>query len=75
MLYPMLGLSGLFVPLDSLPPLWRASRGLLPVGYAVSLMKGAWRGMPWSTLTIDVAMLALVFVVCVALSSRIFRWE
>ena len=73
--YPMLVLSGLFFPIDSLPPLWRAIARVLPVGYAVSLMKGAWRGLPWSTLTIDVAMLALVFVVCVALSSRIFRWE
>lgn len=73
--YPMLALSGLFFPIESLPPLVRAIARVLPVSHAVSLMKGAWRGMSWSTLTIDVAMLALVFVVCIALSSRIFRWE
>ena len=73
--YPMLVLSGLFFPIDSLPPLVRAIARLLPVGYAVSLMKGAWRGVPWSALTFDAAMLALLFVACIALSSRIFRWE
>jgi ABC-2 type transport system permease protein len=73
--YPMLVLSGLFFPIDSLPQPLRAVTRLLPVGYAVSLMKGTWHGLSWSTLTIDVGMLALVFVVCISLSSRIFRWE
>jgi hypothetical protein len=36
-------------------------------------MEGIWAGSGWS-LT-DVASLIAVFVVCTALSSRVFRWE
>ena len=39
-LYPMIGLSGLFVPLASLPPLLRFVARLLPLTYAVSLLNG-----------------------------------
>src|ERR1700692_2486501 len=39
-LYPMLGLCGLFVPLESLPPALRAAAHLLPLTYAVSLLQG-----------------------------------
>ena len=73
--YPMLILSGLFFPLDSLPPLLQTVARVLPVTHAVALMKGAWEGLPWAALAGDAAMLALVLAVCVALSTRIFRWE
>jgi len=73
--YPMLILSGLFFPIDSLPPLARSLARLLPVSHAVSLMKGAWQGHRWQALAGDAGMLALVLIVCVALSARVFRWE
>jgi ABC-2 type transport system permease protein len=74
-LYPMLGLSGLFTPLASLPPALQAVARLLPLTYAVSLLKGIWRGEGWIDHAADVAALALVFVVCTAVSAKVFRWE
>jgi ABC-2 type transport system permease protein len=74
-LYPMLGLSGLFVPLDSLPPMLRAVAWALPPTYAVSLLRGIWRGEGWSGHVDDVAVLALMFLVCTAVSTKVFRWE
>jgi ABC-2 type transport system permease protein len=74
-LYPMLGLSGLFVPLGSLPPLLRTIARVLPPTYAVSLLRGIWHGESWSSHVGDVAVLALMFVVCTAVSTRVFRWE
>jgi ABC-2 type transport system permease protein len=74
-LYPMLGLSGLFVPIESLPPLLRALARVLPLTYAVSLLKGIWRGEGWSAHLGDVAVLAVTFLVLMAASSRVFRWE
>ena len=75
LLYPMVALSGLFVPVGSLPwPLQMVSR-VLPVTYAVSLLRGIWKGEPWSAHAGDVAALVLVFVLCTALSARVFRWE
>jgi ABC-2 type transport system permease protein len=74
-LYPMIGLSGLFVPIDALPPPLQIASKLMPTTYAVSLLKGMWRGDPWAAHAVDIAGLLVVFGVCVAISSRVFRWE
>ncbi|MEO8520243.1 MAG: ABC transporter permease [Acidobacteriota bacterium] len=74
-LYPMLGLSGLFLPVAAMPPVLQAVARVLPLTYAVSLLRGIWRGDGWLAHTGDLAGLALIFVVCTAVSSRIFRWE
>jgi ABC-2 type transport system permease protein len=74
-IYPMLGLSGLFVPVDALPPLLQAVARALPSTYAVSLLRGIWRGEGWAAHGGDVLMLALLFVVFIAISARVFRWE
>jgi len=74
-LYPMIGFSGLFVPVESLPPVLHAVARALPLTYAVSLLQGIWIGDPWSAHLGDIAALVLVFVVCTALSAKVFRWE
>jgi ABC-2 type transport system permease protein len=74
-LYPMIAVSGLFVPVESLPPALRAVARVVPLSYAVSLLEGIWRGDAWSAHIGDVAALAVVFVVCTALSAKVFRWE
>ena len=73
--YPMIGLSGLFVPIDSLRPALRTVARVLPLSHSASLLQGIWTGDPWSAHLGDVASLAAVFVVCIAVSSRVFRWE
>ena len=74
-IYPMLGLSGLFMPIGSLPPALQVVARALPFTYAVSLLRGIWHGEGWSTHVADVGMLTLMFVACVAVSARVFRWE
>jgi ABC-2 type transport system permease protein len=74
-LYPMLGLSGLFVPVDQMPPRVAAVTRALPMTYAVSLLRAIWNGEPWRTHLGDVAVLVLFFGVMTAISSRVFRWE
>jgi ABC-2 type transport system permease protein len=74
-LYPMLGLSGLFVPIESLPPLLQTISRALPLTYAVSLLRGIWQGEGWLAHGGDVAVLAVMFLVFTAVSSRVFRWE
>jgi ABC-2 type transport system permease protein len=74
-LYPMIGISGLFVPLAMMPSGLRAVARVMPVTYAVSLLEGIWEGQRWSAHLVDVAALVLVFAVCVAVSSKVFRWE
>ena len=74
-LYPMLGLSGLFFPVASLPPRLQVIARALPLTYAVSLLQGIWKGDAWAAHLGDLAALAIVCVVCTALSAKVFRWE
>src|ERR1035438_1147484 len=74
-LYPMIAVSGLFFPVESLPPVLHAVARVLPLTYAVPLLQGIWNGDPWLAHLGDVAGLVLVFVVCTALSAKMFRWE
>ena len=74
-IYPMLGLSGLFVPLDRLPPTAEAVARVLPFTYAVSLLRGIWRGDGWFAHTPDVAGLLIILVLSLAISARWFRWQ
>jgi ABC-2 type transport system permease protein len=74
-LYPMIAVSGLFVPLESLQPALHAVARVVPLTYTVSLLEGIWKGDAWTAHVGDVAALAVVFVLCTALSTKVFRWE
>jgi ABC-2 type transport system permease protein len=74
-LYPMIAVSGLFAPVESLPPSLHAVARVAPLTYAVSLLEGIWKGDAWWAHVGDVAALAVVFIVCTALSAKVFRWE
>lgn len=74
-MYPMLTVSGLFLPVAALPPVLRAVARVLPLTYAVSLLEGIWSGDAWSAHLGDIVALVVAFVVCIALSAKVFRWE
>jgi len=74
-LYPMVGLSGLFVPVSALPPALQMLARALPMTYAVSLLQGIWKGEAWSAHLTDLVALAVVCVVGIGLSAKLFRWE
>ncbi len=74
-LYSMLPFSGLFTPVDALPAPLQTLSAVLPLTYAVSLLSGIWNGNPWSAHRGDLAALVVVFAVCTAIASRVFRWE
>ena len=74
-LYPMVALSGLFFPVEKLPGYLRVIANLLPTTHAVTLMQGVWDGSGWSAHLGDVAALVVIAAVCVAVSTRVFRWE
>lgn len=74
-LYPMIGISGLFKSVEELPGLLQVAARLTPASYAVSLMRGAWHGDSWLDHGADFAGLAIIFAVCTMLAVRWFRWE
>ena len=71
----MVAVSGLFVAVESLPRKLQIVARSLPLTYAVSLLEGIWRGDAWSAHVWDLVALAISFVVCTALSAKVFRWE
>jgi ABC-2 type transport system permease protein len=73
--YPLLGVSGLFYPIERLPPALQMLSKVSPLTYAVSLLDGIWKNESWLAHGTDVAALVLTFAVCTAVSSKIFRWE
>jgi ABC-2 type transport system permease protein len=74
-LYPMIAISGLFIPIEALPPALRVLARLCPLTYAVSLLRGVLRGDSWAAHVPDALALVVVFAVSMALATRVFRWE
>jgi ABC-2 type transport system permease protein len=74
-LYPMIGFSGLFFPIRVLPPALYFVARLLPLTYAVNLLRGIWNNEGWLVHMGDVAALVAIFLVFTAISGRVFRWE
>jgi len=73
--YPMLVVSGMFVPLSSMPQPLAVLGNVLPMSHAVALLRGAWVGVSWLELLPHLGALALTIVICLALTTRVFRWE
>ena len=74
-LYPMIGISGLFVPLERMPGPLQLLAHLSPATYAVSLMRGAWHHEGWLAHGPDLLGLAVISAVSTAIAVRLFRWE
>ena len=74
-MYPMMAVSGLFGPVESLPLPAQVVAKVLPLTYAVSLLEGIWKGDTWWAHARDLIALAVAFIVCTALSAKVFRWE
>jgi ABC-2 type transport system permease protein len=75
LLYPMVAISGLFFPLDRMPIAVRVIANGLPTTHAVALMQGVWDGSGWGAHLGHAAALVAIAAACLALSSRVFRWE
>ena len=73
--YPMVAMSGLFFPVEVLPAPAAALARVLPLTAGASLLNGIWKGESWLVHGSDVVVLAATFVLCTALSSRVFRWD
>jgi len=75
LLYPLIGVSGLFIPFHNLPGVLQAIGALSPLTYAVSLLRGILLGDSWMAHAGDLAALAAIVAASAAISSRVFRWE
>jgi ABC-2 type transport system permease protein len=74
-IYPLIGMSGIFFPVEALPSALQAFARSMPFMYAVSLMRDVWHGEGWSAHGTDVAAMTVMFAVFTAVSAKVFRWE
>ncbi|MFZ5858650.1 MAG: ABC transporter permease [Chloroflexota bacterium] len=75
LLYPMIYLSGASFPRELLPETIRKISAFLPLTYVVNLLRGLWIGESWGEHLLDVGVLAVMLVVGVLVSVKLFRWE
>lgn len=73
--YPMLALSGVFFPIERLPPAARIIALGLPTTHAAALLQGIWDGAGWGPYWGNAVALLLFFAAFTALSAKVFRWE
>ncbi|MGI8648817.1 MAG: ABC transporter permease [Rubrobacter sp.] len=71
--FPMIALSGAWVPREQFPDWLFSVSNFIPLTYAVNLVRDLWVGEGWTLL--PVAILVGLMVVSVFVSSRTFRWE
>jgi ABC-type multidrug transport system permease subunit len=48
---------------------------MLPMSHAVELLRGTWVGASWLALLPHLGALALTTAICLALTTRVYRWE
>jgi ABC-2 type transport system permease protein len=73
--FPMLFLTGATVPLELMPDTMRNISRAFPLTYAVELLKGVWLGGSLLDYTVQIIVLASVFVAGIIVSILLFRWE
>jgi len=74
--FPMMFLSGLFFPVDTMPTWIRPVVNAMPLTYLADALRQIMVGaIPLHPLRIDLMVLAAWLVVCAILAVRFFRWE
>ncbi len=73
--FPNLFLSGATIPKQTFPQALRAASKFIPLTHVVNLLQGLWFGNPLGRHVLEVAVLAGLLVLGVAISARTFRWE
>jgi ABC-2 type transport system permease protein len=75
--FPMMFLSGVFIPLDALPQVMQNIVHALPLTYLTEALRGILNDGDGLTRTvaIDVGVLAAWAVVCFTIAAARFRWE
>jgi ABC-2 type transport system permease protein len=73
--YPMMFLSGAAMPIELLPDSIKKISAFLPLTYVARLLRGMWFGKEWADVTLELAVLGGILILCTALAARFFRWE
>ena len=73
--FPMLLFSGATIPYELFPKGMQMMAGYMPLGVGIRLMKSASVGAPLGGMLEQIIILAVIAIVCTAISIKSFRWE
>ena len=73
--FPMLLFSGATLPYEIMPEVLQKFADILPLTQGIKLLKAASLGLPITSVTGPVLIMAILAVLCVAVSLRFFKWE
>ncbi|MEP6756744.1 MAG: ABC transporter permease [Chthonomonadales bacterium] len=74
--FPMMFLSGLFFPVEILPPFMKPIVSVMPATYLADLLRHVMSGAELAhSLPTDIGILGAWLVGCMFIATRIFRWE
>lgn len=73
--FPMLLFSGATIPYELFPKGMQQVAGYMPLGVGIRLMKSVSQGAPISGMAEQIAILAVIAVVCTLIAIKTFRWE
>ncbi|MCD2346693.1 ABC transporter permease [Clostridium guangxiense] len=73
--FPMLFLSGATIPAELFPSKIDAVSKILPLTYVVKVLKGIWIGTAIDNYIKDLLILAVIFVICITISIKKFKWQ
>ncbi|HXY75049.1 MAG TPA: ABC transporter permease [Dehalococcoidales bacterium] len=74
--FPMMFLSGIFFPVSSMPAFMKPVLQAMPLSYLGDALRQVMvQGTPMHAISLDVAVIGGVLIVCMAISIRFFRWE
>ncbi|MDF2984803.1 MAG: transporter permease [Eubacterium sp.] len=73
--FPMLFLSGATVPYEIMPGALQSVSDIFPMSQGIKLLKAASLGLPVGDMFIQIVIMAVISIICIALSIKFFKWE
>lgn len=73
--FPMVIFSGATLPYEIMPPVLQKIVAFLPLTHGIKLLKAAALGLPLEHVSLSIAILSALALVCTAAALKFFKWE
>lgn len=73
--FPMLIFSGATLPYEVMPGIMQKIVDILPLTQGIKILKASILGLPIDNIIFPIILMILIFVVCIVISVKFFKWE
>ena len=71
----MLIFSGATLPYEVMPGIMQKIVDILPLTQGIKILKASTLGLPIDNIIFPIILMILIFVVCIVISVKFFKWE